>query len=385
MKQNIRDIVLSSLSAIGANHEAKFYADLFAAQDPERFALVVIDQRCLKNPLLESLIGNLQILASLGLTPILLVGALDEDNTSIRFQSQRLTRDIGQRKVGVVKLDVATYGLIPDIRKVTKAGKLVVLEMTGRSATMNLASLAAELQSNKIVFLQPSGGLSIGMARVGSLTLEQIPEILQNPDISAGQARFLKTVVKLEADATHRRAYVIASPLNLLSELFTTKGSGTLIRRRAKVIQGHTFDAFQKHELMTSIEAAFAKPLGPDFFDNKLYRGYVEAEYRGGAILLQMAGLPYLSKFWVSSEARGEGIGSDIWDTMTTDISSFFWRSRMNNPFNDWYVDACDGMQIKGDWRVFWKGLEGDQIPQAIEAAGAAPDDFLSESIRCKP
>ena len=55
----IRGTVLNSLSAIGATKEAKFYADLFAAQDAEKFALIVIDPRCLKNPLLEAFISNL--------------------------------------------------------------------------------------------------------------------------------------------------------------------------------------------------------------------------------------------------------------------------------------------------------------------------------------
>jgi len=48
----------------------------------------------------------------------------------------------------------------------------------------------------------------------------------------------------------------------------------------------------------------------------------------------------------------------------------------MGNPFNDWYMQACDGMQISGDWRVFWKGLDAPEVPGAIIAAASAPDDF---------
>jgi len=61
---------------------------------------------------------------------------------------------------------------------------------------------------------------------------------------------------------------------------------------------------------------------------------------------------------------------------MCEDIPAFFWRSRVGNPFNAWYMSACDGMQSQGEWRVFWKGLDAAQIPAAIKAAGAAPDDF---------
>ena len=67
---------LKSLSAVGAQHEAKFYADLFARQDAETFAMLVLDPRCLKDPLLEPLIAALRILSNLKLSPTLVVGAL---------------------------------------------------------------------------------------------------------------------------------------------------------------------------------------------------------------------------------------------------------------------------------------------------------------------
>jgi len=33
-------------------------------------------------------------------------------------------------------------------------------------------------------------------------------------------------------------------------------------------------------------------------------------------------------------------------------------------------------MQISGEWRVFWKGLNAPEIPSAILAAASAPHDF---------
>lgn len=376
MSQEIRDIVLSSLSAIGANHEAKFYADLFASQEAERFALIVIDPRCLKNPLLESLIGNLRILNNLGLTPVLLVGALDEDDTSVRFQSQRLKRDIEHSNIGVVKLDTATYGLVADIRKNARAGKLVVLEMTSQKKSMSLEGLAGKLKPNKILFLQPSGGLTHNGARLEELTVGEIPNLLETGRLSVGQKRFLNSVMTLDEKSENRRAYIIASPLNLLTELFTTKGSGTLIRRRVTIKSGKSFRSFKRRDLQASIDDAFDKQLNKSFFKSDLYQGYIEENYRGGALFTQLAGLPYLSKFWVAKAAQGEGIARDIWDVMQADIPAFFWRSRMNNPFNTWYMSACDGMSRQGEWRVFWRGLEAAEIPSAIRAAASAPDDF---------
>lgn len=377
MSASLRETVLRSLSAVGAIDEANFYADFFSAQDAERFALIVLDPRCLKDPLLESLISNLRILSDLGLSPILLVGALDHDRMSIKFQAQRLFKDLGQASVRTAKLNTASYQLIPEVRKKARSGMVTILEMTERRGKMNLMTLVTELKAKKVIFLQPSGGITLGSKRLSNINLDQLSagELLDS--LSAGQMRFISMVQELSKDRSNRAVYVIASPLNLLAELFTAKGSGTMIRRAATIKQVPTLARLEKPLLKASIEEAFNKVINPAFLRRKIHKGFIEENYRGGAIFTKLTDIPYLSKFWVTTEARGEGIARDIWDAMTEDISSFFWRSRMENPFNDWYLKTCDGMQISEDWRVFWKGLEGEQVPGAILAAASASDDFL--------
>ena len=378
MSSAIRDSVLRSLSAVGAIDEAHFYAELFSSQDAERFALIVLDPRCLKNPLLEALISNLRILSDLGLSPILLVGALDHDPTSIKFQAQRLAKDLDQASVKTAKLNTASYQLIPDVRQKARKGMVTILEMTERRGKMNLMRLVTELKAKKVIFLQPSGGITINNKRLSNINLDQLGTNDLLDSLSAGQMRFVTLVQELSKDKSNHAVYVIASPLNLLSELFTTKGSGTMIRRAAPIKMVKTLSRLKKTELRNSIEEAFNKPIKPAFLRSKIYKGFIEMDYRGGAIFTELAGLPYLSKFWVTKEARGEGIARDIWEAMSADIPAFFWRSRMGNPFNDWYMRACEGMQVSGDWRVFWKGLAAPEIPGAIIAAASAPDDFLT-------
>lgn len=205
---------------------------------------------------------------------------------------------------------------------------------------------------------------------------------METETFSVGQVRFLDCVLELEKTAKIRRSYVIASPLNLLGELFTTRGTGTLIRRAIELKKGSSFETFSEPDLTRALETAFDKRLKPSFFDTPLHAGFVEADYRGGALFKEQAGRPYLSKFFVLREARGDGIARDIWDTACADVPSFLWRSRIGNPFNAWYMRKCDGMQratnVSGDWRIFWKGLEAADIGDAIAAAASAPDDFES-------
>lgn len=379
---NMRDTVLKSLSAVGAQHEAKFYADLFARQDAETFAMIVVDPRCLKKPLSEALVAALRILSNLELSPVLIIGAMDDARTAIKHQSQSLLKSLDRSGVRALKLNTASYGLIKEVRKVTRAAKIPILEMTDRRGKMNLSALAKALQPNKIIFLQPSGGLSLNGARWPNLTVQDLPEIMETETFSAGQIRFLDAVLELEKSAKARRSYVIASPLNLLGELFTTRGTGTLIRRAIEIKTGASFKTFSKPDLSRAIELAFNKRLNVSFFDKKLYKGFVESDYRGGALFIEQAGQPYLSKFFVLQEARGEGIARDIWDAACAEVPAFVWRSRMGNPFNSWYMRECDGMQraenSSGDWRIFWKGLDASNIGDSIEAAASAPDDFES-------
>ncbi len=372
----IRDTVLRSLSAIGATKEAKFYAELFAAQEAERFALIVIDPRCLKNPLLEALISNLKILSDLELSPVLLVGALDDDRTSVKFQAQRLAKDLEQASVKTAKLNTASYQLIPEVRQKARKGIIPILEMVERRSKMSLQKIVTELKPNKVIFLQPSGGLSRGDERLSFVNIDTLEETLNPDELTLGQSRFISLVKDLAKEKGNQAVYVMASPLNLLAELFTTKGSGTMLRRAAPIMTTPTLARTDKARLKASIEEAFNKPIKPIFLRSKIHKGFIEESYRGGAIFTQLAGLPYLSKFWVSKAAQGEGIARDIWDMMCADIPVFFWRSRMENPFNEWYMGSCDGMQINGQWRVFWKGLDAPEVPGAIIAAASAPDDF---------
>ena len=375
---SIRDTVLKSLSAVGAQHEAKFYADLFARQDAETFAMVVLDPRCLREPLLEALIAALRILSNLELSPTLVVGAMEDQRTSVKAQAQRLSKELGKSGVRTMKLNTATYGLIKEVRKVARGGKIPILEMTDRRGQMNLAGLTKALQPQKIIFLQPSGGLNENGVRRANLTIADLPEFMETETFSAGQVRFLDSVLVLEKSAKARRSYVIASPLNLLGELFTTNGSGTLIRRGIDFDTGKSFNDFDQTKLTYALESAFDKRLKPSFYDTPLYAGFIESEYRGGALFKEQAGIPYLSKFFVTREARGDGIAKDIWNTACKDVASFVWRSRMGNPFNAWYMRKCDGMQRMGDWRVFWIGLDAGKIGDAISAAASASDDFES-------
>eukprot|EP00121_Abeoforma_whisleri_P003971 Awhi_evm1s3584 len=85
---------------------------------------------------------------------------------------------------------------------------------------------------------------------------------------------------------------------------------------------------------------------------------YLAESYRGLAIVTREKGLgfSYLSKFAVVPSAQGDRLGLKVWNALVTGESTFFWRSRRENPVNGWYFEQSDGC-VKGEkWSVFWKG-----------------------------
>ena len=71
----------------------------------------------------------------------------------------------------------------------------------------------------------------------------------------------------------------------------------------------------------------------------------------------------YLSKFAVDVGARGEGIGSDLWRAVCSGCPRLLWRSKPNNPIAAWYAQVCDGLDKRGDWHIFWRGIEPRRSP----------------------
>jgi acetylglutamate synthase len=87
--------------------------------------------------------------------------------------------------------------------------------------------------------------------------------------------------------------------------------------------------------------------------------------------------MSYLSKFAVGTEARGLGIGRDLWSAVTSNHKKIFWRSDPDKFITNWYVKQCDGMHKTPRWTVFWKGIETSQITTAIEYAITQDEDFV--------
>ena len=94
--------------------------------------------------------------------------------------------------------------------------------------------------------------------------------------LSAGQMQFIDMARKLAGDVRHHCTYVMASPLNLLSELFTVKGAGTMLRRGAQITVQKNYKGLGKAKLRTSIETHLRSNWLRGIFEQSVSQVFVE-------------------------------------------------------------------------------------------------------------
>jgi hypothetical protein len=354
------DLVLRFLGSIGRPSEAELYLKLFRADAAERFALIAVDE-ALVGVALEALALDLHFLVELGLSPVI---ALPSPAAADRLREA---------------LDEAVRAMVvgPEAAAlVARAGglALVVVPPAGTSGDP-LAELASALVTRKLVLLGPRAGLGDGGELVSLVDLTTEFELV-HAGLPAEDAAVLERVRGLVDAVRHPLTVAVTSPLNLLRELFTVRGAGTLVRRGAQIARHDGLDGVDRPRLEELLATSFDGALRPEFWQLPIERTYVADDYRGAAVVTAAAPAPYLSKFAVEARARGEGVGRDLWRALCRDYPAFFWRSRPGNPISSWYQVECHGMARTGRWQIFWRGLAIEDIAAAIELGRDAAPDF---------
>jgi hypothetical protein len=380
------DIVQRFLESVGAKADTDLYLRLFRAQRKDSFAILALNAQIVKSAL-DPVHFDLRILAGLGLLPVVLLGLLepkDADAQAARVSAWlvedgvpceiiRAAADVGPDTVAAIQAAVGR-GAIPLVSLEASASQTIDARFR------SLAGLATALETRKVVFLSRRAGLVLSAGPTPSVvSLATDTERLLAPGVlSRGQASLLRQVKQLLERVPHRLSVTVVNPLQLLRELFTVNGAGTLIRKGSRIDARPGWYGVDPTKLRALFGSAFGRTIGDDFFTRKISRTFIEEHYRGAAVVEETAVAPYLTKFAVERQAQGEGIGGEIWSLVTRDYPAFFWRSRPENAITAWYVKQCDGLARFPGWHVFWRGLPVETIEPAIRAALAAPSDFIS-------
>jgi NAT, N-acetyltransferase, of N-acetylglutamate synthase len=352
-------LVLRFLASVGRPAEAELYLSLFRAERRESFAVIAVD-RDVAGVAADALAVDLEFLSQLGLSPILAFDSAEQADAIAAW----LAPDV---RAEVVEASRAA--------QLARAGGIPLVPLAGDVA--ELASLCAALGTRKLVLLGADAGLSRSAQPLSIVDLTAEWDELSAPGtLSEAHAEILGRARVLIDAVPHAMTVSVTSPLDLLRELFTVRGAGTLIRRGATVNVYEGLGEIDRSRLAELIESSFARRLLPDFWHRPIERTYLAGDYRGAALIAATEQGAYLSKLAVGAPARGEGIARDLWRALCRDYPALFWRSRPDNPICSWYQEQCHGMVKLGPWHIYWRGLPGDRLAAAIETAYAAPLDF---------
>ncbi len=373
-----QDVVLRFLSSIGRPAEAEDYLRRFQREHPERFAVLHVSDAVVKDAF-DALVVNLRFLVELGLRPVLAFGAL----------GPRGARRAADRVQAALRDTVAaTVTTVDGAARIAAAGGLALVPLvdephgptTDDERFDRLAMLATNLGTGKIVWLSRRSGLQpVGGRVVSIVDLAEIDGLA--PRLTGSQRSLLRQLGRVVEQVPHPLTAVVTSPLDLLRELFTVKGAGTLVRQGSRISRATAWTELAATRLVDLIEDAFGRRLVPGMTDRPVRTIYVAGDYRGAAVVIDTPLAPYLSKFAVTTVARGEGVGRDLWHALSADLPRLYWRSRAGNPITSWYREQCDGLQRLGtgpsDWVVLWRGLQAHELAPAIAYCAEAPADFV--------
>ncbi len=431
MSRELRPTIVRLLSNMASAKEIQQYLKRFAQQDAARFAVVKVGGAILRDEL-DALVSSLAFLQQVGLIPIVLHGSgpqVDEEVNAAGIASDirdglrvtdaatlAIVRRVAQHEnlrlvdalqnagvratsiqAGVFTADFVNrrkYGLVGKVVAVTtagiegaiRAGSIPVITSLGETTGGQILNINADWAANelvktlepyKIIFLTGTGGLLDGDGElIDSINLSTEYEgLLQQPWLHSGMRLKIEQIHDLLMQLPPSSSVSITRPDELAKELFTHRGSGTLVRRGERIRCVKSWKGVDLERLGCLIESSFKRRLVPAYFeDTQPWRVYLSEHYRAALVLTLEDGVPHLDKFAVADDAQGEGLGRAAWQVMRAQTPQLFWRSRSENAINDFYMDEADGC-IKGPrWTVFWYGFDDfERIRFAVDHCRTRP------------
>lgn len=173
----------------------------------------------------------------------------------------------------------------------------------------------------------------------------------------------------------------------MAKELFTHRGSGTLVRRGERMLAHASWEGLDLDRLRALVDSSFGRPLSDDYFETTTpYRVYCSEHYRAAIVLVRVDDLMYMDKFVVARDAQGEGLGRAIWQVMHAETPHLFWRARRGNVVEDFYFDHADGAARNDEWTVFWYGLpDWEAVRRAVDHARSRRVTVASPRLSSHP
>ena len=348
------------LDSIGRRDEYEFYLNKFQADTAACFALLCPDLGSIEAGA-EMLAFDLHFLLRLELVPAILLCGPDAEKMRQALLAEPLFR-FQSLETGSVEV------FIQESQQAEKVPVLVAEPFTLEHALLALLPDVAK----RVHFIRAAGGLKSASGDLLPYIYTHKVNVPFLADLEFDYPALGKKLLE-ERPGVHLS---ITSPINLLQEIFTVKGAGTLFRKGSEILPFRKLEQVDLDRLLGLLESSFGKRLVDQTFLDSVSTAYIEKEYRGAVLLEEHPSGMYLSKFAVGREARGEGVALELWREVCDNHAALFWRSNAANPFNSWYHKQADGHHRSGKWQIYWRGVSADAISGIIDFCCTRGEDF---------
>jgi acetylglutamate kinase len=355
------------MDLLGHKRDAAFYLKLFTSGRPESFAIIAVSPEVLASGL-DALALDLSWLAKLGLFPVLVLQA---PVASCDFPALK--------KIKILSLDL-TQASRKDIARIVRQRTFPMHRVDNqRDRNSTLVHLTRLLETRKLIFLTSGGTFMKTRSKIpiDMINLREVRRLGSYCKALSQENAALLVWARDILRKSHASLHIaVTSPLALLRELFTVKGAGTLIYTGSKINKFRSLADLDLARLKILLESSFEKKLRRSVRNQAVDVIYLEETYQGAAFIREVGHYAYLSKFAVGLQARGLGVGRDLWQCLTRDYPRLLWRADPHNLIASWYAKVCDGMQKGKHWNVYWIGLKDIEILEAIRYARTRERDF---------
>ncbi len=413
-KGKVKDTIIQLLSNLANPKEFNQYMTRFVEAGQSRFAVIKVGGAILDNDL-ENLCSSLAFLEQIGLFPIVVHGAGPQLNRNLEkagvestfIEGQRVTdndvlkiakktfiqqnlklanrlQSMGVKTASITsgvfiaeKTQQTELGYVGEVTEIDlepiklsiKAGAVPILSSLAETASGQALNINADIATNqlaiainpyKIIFLTSTGGLLDQNGKIISSVnlITDYNQMMEQEWLHGGMKLKIQQVAEILSQLPATSSVSITKPAHLAKELFTHKGSGTLIRKGESIMEHHDIETIKLKKLTELIEKSFKKSLDEDYFEKTtIQKAYITYCYRAAAIVTLLDGVPYLDKFVVAEEAKGEGLGKVLWERVRSDNPFLYWRARPGNSINGFYFSKADGCVKSPEWNIFWYGL----------------------------
>ncbi|MBD3203173.1 acetylglutamate kinase [Candidatus Woesearchaeota archaeon] len=427
------NLIIDFFSNTGEKDQALMYLNLYTKTPAYEFAVIKIGGNILKQEI-DKVADTLCYLYDLGLYPVIIHGAgpqikaaLKKNNINTKkIDGQRIT---GEKELGVIvsvmkninqnlvkkinenngkaesltkdiffckKAKNKRLGFVGEIKSVNtdmikksiRNKKIPVVSSLGYDESGNLFNINADcaakelilkIKPKKFILLSSPGGiLNKDKKIISYINLKsEYDSLIKDKIVTEGMLLKLSQIKDLLENINYNFSVQIASPKNLIKELFTIKGSGTFIKKGIDIKVLDSFSSVDKNRLKFLLEQSFSRKLKEVYFKQKIEKIIIEENYKGAIILKKIKDNIYVDKFAVLKEFQGEGIGRDLWIYLEENQKKFFWRARPENDINTFYSKNSTGIYKAKSWHVFSKNIGPKYLKEIIEYSINKGESFV--------